>query len=387
MVAIVVISGIGLLGFAAVITGLARPVVSAVEEAVAGIEWPQWLPLTPSDSVPPSISNVEVSDVTETSAVVTWETDEPATSQVMVCDPDGLCTWTEQDTTLAIPHSVSLSDLKPNTPYHYTVISIDAEENEATREGELTTSAQGDTTPPVISGVDVSDRSESSAAINWTTDEPATSLVEYGTTDAYGSTTSLDEELTTSHSVTISGLKPRTTYHFIVRSQDGSGNEVISETDQTFTTLSALPVDLEEGPEMGMLAPDFTLPTIDGKQLTLSDFRGQIVMVYFWEAGHLSCRREIIDIKEVIDEWSNDGKELAILAIHLGQITTEWQDFVYNTQWPFPILLDLQGKVGSDYQHRPFYTAFFIDADGIIDMIIYSPSKAHQEVKSVLESP
>ncbi len=74
-----------------------------------------------------------------------------------------------------------------------------------------------DITPPVISGVDISHITESSTTMNWTTDEPATSQVKYGTSDAYGSTTLLDDSLTTSHSVTLTQLKPKTTYHFRIR--------------------------------------------------------------------------------------------------------------------------------------------------------------------------
>lgn len=92
-----------------------------------------------------------------------------------------------------------------------------------------------DITPPVISGVDISHITESSTTINWATDEPATSQVKYGTSDAYGSTTLLDDSLTTSHSVTLTQLKPKTTYHFRIRAVDEAGNEALSE-DYTFTT-------------------------------------------------------------------------------------------------------------------------------------------------------
>jgi len=92
-----------------------------------------------------------------------------------------------------------------------------------------------DVTSPVISEVDISHITESNATINWVTDEPATSQVEYGTTDAYGSTTSLNEELATSHSVTLTELKPETTYHFRIKSVDEAGNEALSN-DYTFST-------------------------------------------------------------------------------------------------------------------------------------------------------
>src|SRR5205807_259603 len=63
----------------------------------------------------------------------------------------------------------------------------------------------------------------SSATIAWSTDEPADSQVEYGTTTAYGSSTSLDPTRVTSHSQTLSGLSPATTYHYRVKSKDAAG--------------------------------------------------------------------------------------------------------------------------------------------------------------------
>jgi len=91
-----------------------------------------------------------------------------------------------------------------------------------------------DVTPPTIS-VGVPSVSSTSATINWTTNEPATSQVEYGLTSGYGTTTSLVSTLTTSHSVVLSGLDSSTTYHYMVKSTDAANNTKTSD-DQTFTT-------------------------------------------------------------------------------------------------------------------------------------------------------
>jgi glucose/arabinose dehydrogenase/PKD repeat protein len=92
-----------------------------------------------------------------------------------------------------------------------------------------------DTTAPALSAVASSNVTSGSATITWTTDEPATSQVEYGTTTAYGSATPLDTTLTTSHSVLLSGLSPQTLYDYRVRSSDAAGNLQVG-TNFTFTT-------------------------------------------------------------------------------------------------------------------------------------------------------
>ena len=86
-----------------------------------------------------------------------------------------------------------------------------------------------DVTAPVISGVSIQATGKTGAVIIWTTDEAATSQVTYELTAADGSTTAPDTNLVTSHSVTLSGLNAGTTYNFLVKSKDASGNESVSQ--------------------------------------------------------------------------------------------------------------------------------------------------------------
>ncbi len=92
-----------------------------------------------------------------------------------------------------------------------------------------------DNTAPAVSAVSVTAISETAATVTWTTDEPSTSQVEYGTTPAYGSQTPPDATLVTSHSVTVSGLSAATTYNFRVVSSDARSNRTTSG-NATFTT-------------------------------------------------------------------------------------------------------------------------------------------------------
>ena len=95
-----------------------------------------------------------------------------------------------------------------------------------------------DTTPPVISGVASSGVSVSGATIRWTTDEASDSQVQYGATTAYGSTTTVDSNRVTSHTVTIGGLSEAKQYNYRVVSRDAAGNAATS-ANFTFTTPDA----------------------------------------------------------------------------------------------------------------------------------------------------
>src|SRR4030066_473650 len=174
--------------------------------------------------------------MTEATAVITWQTNEPATSQVEIWDSN-VSAVTELDGAPVVNPSATLTDLKPDTSYRFTIISKDKRGNEARLEIELTTPPQLYVPPLVISEVKISNITDFSATITWQTDRPATSQVEYGETDSYGSIASANKEPATKHSSTLIGLKPKTAYHFIVKSKDTFGEEAASE-DRAVITLS-----------------------------------------------------------------------------------------------------------------------------------------------------
>jgi hypothetical protein len=93
----------------------------------------------------------------------------------------------------------------------------------------------GDSTPPTLAGITAQNLTSSGATIAWTTDEPSSSQVEYGTTTSYGSASPINAQLVTAHSVLLSGLTAGTTYHFRVVSTDAAGNRAQSG-DGAFTT-------------------------------------------------------------------------------------------------------------------------------------------------------
>ena len=93
----------------------------------------------------------------------------------------------------------------------------------------------GSLTALTISNVAASGISSSAATITWSTNVSATSQVEYGTTSTYGTSTAVNTSAVTSHSLSLAGLAASTTYHFRVKSSDGSGANAVSD-DYTFTT-------------------------------------------------------------------------------------------------------------------------------------------------------
>ncbi|MBA4149357.1 MAG: family 10 glycosylhydrolase [Verrucomicrobia bacterium] len=121
-----------------------------------------------------------------------------------------------------------------------------------------------DTTGPVLSGIQIKSLTDRTATVSWNTDEPADSLVEYGTTLAYGSTIS-NTTLELARDIHLTGLNPNTTYNYRVKSKDASNNQttsangtfktnpsgvvndVIVESRQTDGTLTSSPLYADSG--------------------------------------------------------------------------------------------------------------------------------------------
>lgn len=169
----------------------------------------------------------------------------------------------------ASPYSVSWNTTSStNSSHTLTAIARDSAGNSATSASITVTvnNVVADTTPPTISSVLVSSIAYNSAVVTWTTNEPATSQVEYGTSTTYGSQTTLDISLVNSHSISLTSLSASTTYHYRVKSKDSSSNERIS-SDYVFITLAITPTTDTTPPS---IPTNLTAVAVSSSQINLS---------------------------------------------------------------------------------------------------------------------
>lgn len=136
---------------------------------------------------------------------------------------------------------------------------------------------------------------------------------------------------------------------------------------------------------MGMHAPDFTLPTLDGKQVSLTELRGKTVMLNFWQDIQQS-RNELAVIQQVYVELPRDN--LAVLAISWKQTKAITQAVVSSKSLTFSVLLDESGEVAAKYNVTRSPVTIFIDAQGIVrDTVLYPATlKGITQVETILNS-
>jgi PKD repeat protein len=194
-----------------------------------------------NDVTGPVISGVYTATPGPDAVTINWITDEPSTSQVQYGMTTSYGYTTPLNQAMATTHIQSVAGLSPSTLYHYRVVSKDAAGNSTTSpDFTFTTAAAADVTPPVVSNMKVENITASSALVTWTTDEPSTTLVEFGTGGSYSASTALNSQLETVHSAEIAGLKSFTTYSYRVVSADKAGNSATS-SGSTFTTSNVPP--------------------------------------------------------------------------------------------------------------------------------------------------
>ncbi len=138
---------------------------------------------------------------------------------------------------------------------------------------------------------------------------------------------------------------------------------------------AASPDDMTVGLQVGQLAPNFTLNTLDGQVLTLDELRGQTVILNFWATWCPPCRAEMPEFQRV---YSNQSDSVEIVAINLMEDAPTVQAFIDELGLTFPIAMDSAGDVNSRYQIAGYPSSYVIDAEGVIRVVHVGPAIAAQ---------
>jgi len=124
---------------------------------------------------------------------------------------------------------------------------------------------------------------------------------------------------------------------------------------------------------VGMAAPDFSLPDIEGKTVRLSDYRGKVVFVNFWATWCKPCKEEMPSM-EIL--WENfKSEDFVMLAISMDRVTTKKDipPFIESMKLTFPILTDSWGQTDKRYKLMGVPETYIIDQSGVLREKVIGP--------------
>ena len=135
------------------------------------------------------------------------------------------------------------------------------------------------------------------------------------------------------------------------------------------TTPQAVTQGRVPAPQVGFLAPDFTLPTLDGQGTqTLSALRGRVVVLNFWASWCPPCRAEMPTLARVAAAYADRGVTVLAVNATAADSREAAQRFLENIGVPsLPVVLDQNGRGVQPYRIRAFPTVYALDESGNID--------------------
>ena len=109
-------------------------------------------------------------------------------------------------------------------------------------------------------------------------------------------------------------------------------------------------------------APEFSLRTLDAKEVKLSDHKGKKVIINFWATWCPPCKAEMPAMQQLYERVNG---QFDLLAINIDP-KNDVAGFVKENKITFPVLLDESGKVNESYNILSIPTTFLVDEKGII---------------------
>ncbi len=125
-----------------------------------------------------------------------------------------------------------------------------------------------------------------------------------------------------------------------------------------------LPQCAKEKESSAGLAPDFTLKTMDGQEITLSQLKGKVVLLDFWATWCGPCRESIPHLIQLYRNYRENGLELIGMDVDKGDMETV-RRFVKSMDIPYPIVSAPEDVVRS-YRVTGIPATILIDKEGII---------------------
>ena len=125
----------------------------------------------------------------------------------------------------------------------------------------------------------------------------------------------------------------------------------------------------------GAEAPDFVLKSLSGRNLRLSEYRGEVVMLSFWATWCGDCRAQLERLGSMRDRYQDAGIEL--LAVSLDQNARQASEMTADAA--YPVLHDAGGEVGRLYDVTKMPVLVLIDRSGVVREVFEGFRRGNEE--------
>lgn len=138
---------------------------------------------------------------------------------------------------------------------------------------------------------------------------------------------------------------------------------------------SRIPVDsspspLIEAAQVGFLAPDFKLSSLNSQEINLIDLNGKPLIINFWASWCPPCKAEMAAFQQAFLEYAESDLQIIAINATSQDSLSDVSRFIYQNGVTIPIPLDQTGSVSRAYLVHSLPTTYFIDKTGVIAEII-----------------
>ena len=130
-------------------------------------------------------------------------------------------------------------------------------------------------------------------------------------------------------------------------------------------------------------APDFTLQSLDGRTVSLAQFKGDVVMINFWASWCGPCRQEMPLLDDIYKQYKDMG--FVLLGVNVEPDPGNARSWLKKTPVSYPILSDPRSQVSQLYQVQAMPTTVIVDRQGIVRFVHngYLPGDENQYMNSI----
>ena len=135
--------------------------------------------------------------------------------------------------------------------------------------------------------------------------------------------------------------------------------------------------------QKGDSPPDLVGQTLDGQEIHLSDYSGNVVVIIFWKSWCMACTKELLDMKLLLRAYQ---KKFILFAVNIGEPYTVVRTFRVHFILDFPVLLDTHSVISSAYGVRAWPTTILVDREGKVRFITVGAEmeSLRQEIDALL---